>query len=114
MSLSHPDAPRDFLRGAKKRKMRAAVLEIPLLFETGADKRCDVVLCVTAPAAVQKKRVMARSGMTMARFKAIVALQTPDREKRRRADYVIETGKSYAHTQKRLKTVVSSLLKPNM
>lgn len=71
---------------------RFLVLDIPLLFETGGDVRCDVTFCVTASAAQQRARVLARPGMTPEKFAAILAAQLPDAEKRARADYVIQTG----------------------
>ncbi len=91
-----------FLQKARKQKTCAAILEIPLLFETGGEGRFDAVLCVTAPPAVQKKRVLSRPGMTLARFKAILARQMPETVKRRKADYIIPTGKSLADTKKHL------------
>ena len=71
---------------------RWSVLDIPLLYETGGETDVDTVVVVSAPEAVQKARVLARPGMTEARFAAILAKQMPDAEKRRRADYIIETG----------------------
>ncbi|MDD5585831.1 MAG: dephospho-CoA kinase [Alphaproteobacteria bacterium] len=95
-------AERSFLAKARKEGARAAVLEIPLLFETKAEKRCGATLCVTATKAVQKRRVMKRPGMTAAKFRAILKQQMPDREKRRRADYVINTAKGQAATRRAL------------
>lgn len=68
------------------------VLDIPLLFETGADQRCDLTFCVTASAAQQRRRVLARPGMTEAKFHAILAAQLPDADKRARATHIIHTG----------------------
>jgi dephospho-CoA kinase len=69
-----------------------AVLDVPLLFETGGERRCDAVLVVTAPEAVQRARVLARPGMTPERLDAILARQTPDVEKRRRAHFLVDTS----------------------
>lgn len=103
-------AEKEFINKAKKSKTPAVVLEIPLLFETGADKLCDVTLCVSAPRTVQKKRVLGRAGMTPARFRAILKRQMPDRTKRRRADFVVGTGKGYADTRRQLQRIVAVLL----
>ncbi len=81
-----------FLGLVCRRGARLAVLDIPLLFETGAQVRCDAVVLVSAPRFVQDSRVFKRSGMTRARLAAIRARQMPEREKKRRADFVVATG----------------------
>lgn len=85
------------------------VLDIPLLYETGAEKRVDGVIVVSAPAFIQKKRVMARPSMTEERFKGILALQVSDHEKRSRADYVVNTGIGKAFAQRALRKIIESL-----
>ena len=83
---------RCFLAASQRRGCRLAVLDVPLLFETGGEARCDATLVVSAPAAVQRARVLGRARMTEERLAAILARQMPDGEKRRRADFVIRTG----------------------
>lgn len=85
------------------------VFDVPLLFETGGDARVDKVAVVSAPAAVQRARVLARPGMTAARLDAILARQTPDAEKRARADFVIDTGVSLDETRARVAEVIACL-----
>ncbi|RAI03393.1 dephospho-CoA kinase [Acuticoccus sediminis] len=81
-----------FLAAAREGRARLAVLDVPLLFETGRNRSVDAVVVVSAPADVQRTRVLARPGMTEAAFKAILAKQTPDAEKRAGAHFVIDTG----------------------
>ena len=81
-----------FLIEARTAGARLAVLDVPLLFETGANARVHKVAVVSAPVDVQRARVLARPGMTEAKLAAILARQVPDSEKRRRADFVIDTG----------------------
>ncbi|RIY02769.1 dephospho-CoA kinase [Aureimonas flava] len=94
-AIVHPlvrEEERAFLEAAHGAGAPFAVLDIPLLFETGGEGRVDAVLVVSASPAVQRARVLARPGMTADRFAAILASQMPDTEKRARADYVIDTG----------------------
>lgn len=112
--ILHPfvwKSEKEFIKQARKKKFSAAILEIPLLFETGADKRCDIVLCVNAPRAVQKARVLARKGMTEALFRAILAKQMPNAEKCKRADYVIPTGGSLRGTGAYIKKIFAKICK---
>ena len=98
------------LAAAGARGIRLAVLDIPLLFETGGEAAVDVVVVVTAPAAVQAARVLARPGMTQERFEAILARQMPDAEKRRRADFVIDTGAGLEAAWARVDEIVGMVL----
>jgi len=98
-----------FLAAARARRVPLAVLDVPLLFETGGETRCDKVLVVSAPEAVQRARVMARPDMTERRFRAILAKQMPDAEKRRRADYVVPSGLGRALTYRTLRHIVREL-----
>lgn len=94
-AIVHPlvrEAERDFLVRAAGAGARVAVLDVPLLLETGGDSRVDAVVVVTAPAEVQRARALARPGMTEARLAAILARQTPDAEKRRRAHFIVDTS----------------------
>ena len=83
------------------------VLDIPLLFETGAEGRVDRIVVVSAPAALQRERVMARPGMTEEKFAAILAKQVPDEEKRRRADNVIDTGRGLAAAREQVADIIT-------
>lgn len=94
---------------AANRDARLLVFDVPLLFETGGEARVDKVVVVSAPAEVQRKRVLARPGMTEERLDAILARQTPDAEKRARADYVIDTGGSLEATRAAVAALVAEL-----
>ena len=85
------------------------VLDIPLLFEVGATDRVDDILVVTAPPDVQKARVMSRPGMTETKFAAILANQVPDREKRRNADFIIDTGEGWEAARAAVRTLIATL-----
>jgi dephospho-CoA kinase len=95
-ALVHPlvrEQERAFLRRCVAETRPLCVLDIPLLLETGGERRCDAVLVVSAPKAVQKARVLAREGMTLERFEAILARQMPDLDKRARAHVVLDSGR---------------------
>ena len=85
------------------------VLDIPLLFEKGGWEQVDAVLVVSAPAETQRERVLARPGMTEKKFEQILSLQVPDAQKRARADYVINTGTSFAETRHAVQELVHRL-----
>jgi dephospho-CoA kinase len=111
-SIVHPmvvKAEIDFLREQEAKGAKIAVLEIPLLFETGAESRVDVTVVVSAPAEVQRSRVLARPGMTEAKLAGLLKRQLPDRDKRARADVVVDSGTSLAHMQAQIDRLLESL-----
>ena len=93
----------------RNRGARALIFEIPLLFETGGEKDFDKVIVVSAPAELQRSRVLERQGMTAAKFDSILDRQTPDEEKRRRADFVIDTGKELSTTEDQVRNILDCL-----
>jgi dephospho-CoA kinase len=96
--IVHPLVARSrerFLVEAERNGAVIAVLDIPLLFETGGESRCDAVVVVSAPAEVQRARAFARPGMTEEKFQAILAKQMPDAEKRARADFIVDSGQGF-------------------
>ena len=95
-----------FLAAARRRGERLAVLDIPLLLETGGRRRVDQVIVVSAPPAVQRARVLARRGMTPERLAAILARQMPDALKRKQADQVVHTGLSRHAAQRHIRRIV--------
>lgn len=101
------------LDAARAAGTRLAVLDIPLLFETGGDQSVDAVVVVTAGPAIQAERVLARPGMTRERFDAILARQMPDAEKRARADFVIDTGRGFDAARADVEAIVATVLDPS-
>jgi dephospho-CoA kinase len=99
----------DFLIDEEKKGAEFAVLEIPLLFETGADKRVDVTIVLSAPHHVQRTRVLARPGMTVDKLEHLLARQLPDEEKRARADFVVDTGGDLSTTERQVSDILSCL-----
>jgi len=98
---------RAFLAAAARRRERLVVLDIPLLLETGGDIRCDGVVVVSAPAMIQKSRVMQRPGMTAKRMQAIMDHQIDDEDKCHMADFVVQTGLGRAHSLRAIANIVT-------
>jgi dephospho-CoA kinase len=112
--IVHPlvrQAEERFLAEAQKKGAKVALLDIPLLYETAGDKRCDAVVVVSAPADVQRLRAFERSGMTAEKFEAILAKQTPDTEKRRRADFVVDTSKGLDAARAQVRDILKAIVK---
>ena len=101
----------NFLKDARKRNVRFAVLDIPLLFETGRDRDVDRIVVVSAPAEVQRRRVLARPGMDEAKFAAILARQVPDAEKRARADFIVDSAHGFDHARRQVRDIIAALSK---
>lgn len=107
-SLLHPLVWQErtkFLKNVKNEKQPLAILEIPLLFETGENEKCDRTICVAATLAQQKKRVLKRKGMTPSKLKAILKSQMRNADKMKKANAVIRTDKSLAATKKQVKAL---------
>lgn len=98
-----------FLAQARRNRQRFVVLDVPLLFETKGDRRCDLVWVVSAPAWLQRQRVLARPGMTPGKLDDILARQMPDHEKRRRADRVFQSGLGHAFAWRAMTRAVKRL-----
>lgn len=110
----HPlvaEAREAFLEQARATGARVVLLDVPLLFETGREGEVDKVVVVSAPADVQRARVLARPGMTPAKLDAILARQTPDAEKRARADFVIETGNGIEAAREQVRAILAAVTK---
>ena len=111
-AIVHPlvhEKEQDFLKEAKKAGSNLVILDIPLLFETGGKNRVDVIIVVSASEEEQRRRVLAREGMTEEKFEAILARQVPDAEKRKQADFVIDTGKGMQAANDRVKSIIEAL-----
>ena len=113
-ALVHPlvAAERDaFLAGAAARGTRIVLLDIPLLFETGAETGMDALVVASAPAAVQRERALARPGMTAEKFDRLLARQVPDVDKRAKAHFVVVTDKGLDHARDQVRMILSEIEK---
>jgi dephospho-CoA kinase len=113
-AIVHPlvGASRDkFLADVQARGAAIVVLDIPLLFETGAHSNCDAVVVVTAPAELQRQRAFERPGMTDEKFRALLAKQMPDAEKRRRADFIVDSSQDFDHTRAQIRDILERVAK---
>jgi dephospho-CoA kinase len=111
-AVIHPlvrDARMDFLAAARAQGAAVAVVDIPLLFETGGEGGVDKIAVVSAPAPVQRERVLARPGMTAEKFQAILAKQMPDSQKRARADFVIDTSQGFDAARAQVRSILKAL-----
>jgi dephospho-CoA kinase len=111
-AIVHPlvqASERRFLADAEARGDKVVVLDSPLLFETGGDARVDAVVVVSAPAEVQHSRVLQRPGMTMEKLEAILAKQMPDTEKRRRADFIVDTSQGLDPARAQVRAILAAI-----
>jgi len=111
-AIVHPlvqASERRFLAKAEARGEKVVVLDIPLLFETGGEKRVDAVVVVSAPREVQRSRVLERPGMTVEKLEAILAKQMPDDEKRRRADFVVDTSRGFEAARAEVRAILDAV-----
>ncbi|MBP2577396.1 dephospho-CoA kinase [Agrobacterium tumefaciens] len=98
-----------FLAAARKDDRQFALLDIPLLFETGAESRVDKVVVVSCAPEIQRERVLSRPGMTEEKFEMILARQTPDAEKRRRADFIVDSGSGVEAARDQVREILQKL-----
>ena len=103
------EARAEFFRRAREAGADVAVLDIPLLLETGGERSVDKVVVVSAPADAQRRRVLGRAGMTEAKFDALLAAQMPDAEKRARADFVVDTSQDFDHARRQVQAILNTL-----
>jgi dephospho-CoA kinase len=112
--IVHPrvrEEERRFLAKAQSDGVPVAVLDIPLLFETGGGARVDAVVVVSAPPDMQRNRVLEREGMSAKKFEAILAQQMPDEEKRKRADFIVDTSKGFSAAREQVRAILETVAK---
>ena len=110
--IVHPlvqEAERRLIAAAEAGGEKVALLDIPLLFETGGDRRVDAVVVVSAPPEVQQSRVLERPGMTLEKLEAILAKQMPDAEKRRRADFIVDTSRGFEAARAQVRAILDAI-----
>jgi dephospho-CoA kinase len=100
-----------FLAEAARSGAEVAVLDIPLLYETGGEARCDAVVVVTAPAEMQRARVFERPGMSEEKLAALTAKQLPDAQKRARADFIVDSGQGFAAARQQVREILAQVAK---
>lgn len=113
-AIVHPlvqEAERRLLAEAAATGEKIAVLDIPLLFETGGDRRVDAVVVVSAPPDVQRARVLERPGMTIEKLESILSKQMPDAEKRRRADFVVDSSQGFESARAQVRAILDAVAK---
>jgi dephospho-CoA kinase len=113
-AIVHPmvAAARDkFLADAESHGAPVVVLDIPLLFETDGQRGCDAVVVVSATAEIQRQRAFQRPGMTEEKFSALLAKQTPDAEKRQRADFIVDSSQSFDHARAQVRDILQAVVK---
>ena len=98
-----------FLANCRREGAELAIIDVPLLLETGGEARCDAVLVVTAPAEIQRQRVLARPGMTAEKLDAILSRQMPDAEKRRRAHFLVDTSRGLVAAERQVGSILKAL-----
>lgn len=111
-AIVHPlvhEKEQSFVQEAKNAGSKLVILDIPLLFETGGKGRVDIIIVVSASQEEQRRRVLARDGMTEEKFEAILARQVPDAEKRKQADYVIDTSKGLKAANDQVQLIIKEL-----
>ena len=114
-AIVHPLVARSrdaFVQAAAQAGAEVIVLDVPLLFETGGHQGLDAVVVVSAPDHLQRRRVLERPGMTPARFEHLVGRQVPDREKRSRADFVIDTSQGVDHARLQVRQILATVQDP--
>jgi dephospho-CoA kinase len=112
-AIVHPlvrEAQTRFLAETARAGASVAVLDIPLLFETGGDYKLDAVVVVTAPPQIQRVRVMNRPAMTTAKLEALLQRQVPDAEKRRRADFIVDTSRGFDSARTQVRAILDAVL----